>query len=154
MLAFRNVQADPADPVESWPYEGLVAAMERGGFRDWQRVAAAIQCDPWGEVAADVRAYLSYEQPYGVGPLMTSVIAAARAHAQDEDRAAVAERVRELVTSSGLTRRAFADAVGTSSTRLSTYCTGSVIPSAALLLRMERTSASRAARRSRAMERK
>ena len=48
--------------------------MERGGFRDWQRVAAAIERDPWGEVAADVLAYLSYEQAYGVGPLMTSVI--------------------------------------------------------------------------------
>jgi hypothetical protein len=148
MLTFRNVEADPADPVESWPYEGLVAAIERGGFRDWQRVAAAIERDPWGEVAADVRAYLSYEQPYGVGPLMTSVIAAARARVQDEDRAAVAARVRQLVSASGLTRRAFADAVGTSVTRLSTYCTGSVTPSAALLLRMERVSASRDTRRS------
>jgi len=148
MLAFRNVQADPADPVESWPYEGLVAALERGGFRDWQRVAAAIERDPWGEVAADVRAYLSYEQPYGVGPLMTSVIKAARTHAQEEDKATVAARVRELVASSGLTRRAFADTMGTSVTRLSTYCTGSVTPSAALLLRMERTSATLAGRRS------
>ena len=149
-LAFRNVKADPADPVESWPYEGLVAALERGGFRDWRRVAAAIERDPWGEVAADVRAYLSYEQPYGVGPLMLSVIAAARARAQDEDKAAVAARVRELVNASGLSRRAFADAVGTSATRLSTYCTGSVTPSAALLLRMERASLSRAANRSEA----
>ena len=147
-LAFRNVRGDPADPVESWTHEGLVAAMERGGFRDWQRVAAAIERDPWGEVAADVLAFLSYEQPYGVGPLMTSVIAAARVHAQDADRAAVAARIRELVAQSGLTRRAFAGAVGTSVTRLSTYCTGSVTPSAALVWRMERASASRAARRS------
>lgn len=149
-LAFRNVKADPADPVESWPYEGLVAALERGGFRDWRRVAAAIERDPWGEVATDVRAYLSYEQPYGVGPLMMSVIAAARSRAQDEDKAAVAARVRELVNASGLSRRAFADAVGTSATRLSTYCTGSVTPSAALLLRIERASVSRAARTSEA----
>lgn len=146
MLAFRNVQADPADPVETWPFEALVTALERGGFRDWQRVAAAIERDPWGEVAADVQAYLSYEQPYGVGPLMTSVIAAARASAQGDEKATVAARVRELVTSSGLTRRGFAEAVGTSATRLSTYCTGSVTPSAALLLRMERASVSRAAR--------
>lgn len=148
MLTFRNLEADPADPVESWPYEGLVAAIERGGFRDWQRVAAAIERDPWGEVAADVLAYLSYEHPYGVGPLMASVIAAARERARGEDRAAVAARVRELVSASGLTRRAFADAVGTSVTRLSTYCTGSVTPSAALLLRMERVSASRDTTRS------
>ena len=147
-LAFRNVRADPADPVESWPFEALVAAIERGGFRVWQRVAAAIERDPWGEVAADVQAYLSYEQPYGVGPLMTSVIAAERSRAQEEDKAAVAAHVRDLVTSSGLSRRGFADAVGTSATRLSTYCTGSVTPSAALLFRMERASASRAASRS------
>ena len=102
--------------------------------------------DPWGDVAADVQAYLSYEQPYGVGPLMASVIAAARARALDEDKAAVAARIRELVTSSGLTRTPFADAVGTSGSRLSTYCTGSVTPSAALLLRMERTGVSRATR--------
>ena len=148
ILAFRNVRADPADPVESWPYEALAAAMERGGFREWQRVAAAIERDPWGEVAADVEAYLSYEQPYGVGPLMTSVIAVARARAHEEDRAAVAAHIRELVTQSGFTRRAFADAVGTSATRLSTYCTGSVTPSAALVWRMERVSVSRATRRS------
>jgi len=147
-LAFRNVRADPADPVESWPYEGLATALERGSFRDWQRIAAAIQRDPWGEVAADVEAYLSYEQPYGVGPLMSSVIAAARARSHEEEKAAIATRVCELVTASGLTRAAFAAAVGTSTTRLSTYCTGSVTPSAALLLRMQRASVSRAARRS------
>lgn len=147
-LAFRNVRADPADPVESWPFEGLATALERGSFRDWQRVAAAIRRDPWGEVAADVETYLSYEQPYGVAPLMTSVVSAARARAHEEEKAAIAIRVRELVTASGLTRRAFAAAVGTSASRLSTYCTGSVTPSAALLLRMQRASASRAARRS------
>jgi hypothetical protein len=27
-LAFRNVRADPADPVESWPYEALTTALE------------------------------------------------------------------------------------------------------------------------------
>ena len=122
--------------------------MERGGFSDWQQVAAAIERDPWREVVLDVRAYLSYEQPYGVGPLMTSVIKGARAQAQDEDKAAVAARVRELVSFSGLTRRAFVDAVGTSATRLSTYCTGSITPSPALVWRVERTFASRAAHRS------
>lgn len=33
-LSFRNVDADPSDPVESWPYEGLVTAVERGGLAD------------------------------------------------------------------------------------------------------------------------
>ena len=29
-LRFRNVDADPADDVETWPYEALVTAIDRG----------------------------------------------------------------------------------------------------------------------------
>ena len=29
-LKFRNITASPEDPVEIWPFEGMVAAVERG----------------------------------------------------------------------------------------------------------------------------
>jgi hypothetical protein len=29
VLKFRNVSASPNDPVESWPFEGILAAVER-----------------------------------------------------------------------------------------------------------------------------
>ena len=48
----------------------------------------------------------------------------------------MAETVRELVARSGLSMGGFASRVGTSRTRLSTYRTGSVVPSATLVVRM------------------
>jgi hypothetical protein len=50
-LKFRNLDASPEDPVETWPFEGILAAVERGTLPDWHRLAAAIRADPWGPVA-------------------------------------------------------------------------------------------------------
>lgn len=50
----------------------------------------------------------------------------------------MARRVREAVARSGLTKAAFARRIGTSPSRLSTYLAGTVTPSAALAVRMER----------------
>lgn len=60
----------------------------------------------------------------------------ARRDAEQHERAAVAEQVRAPVARSGLPRAEFASRIGTSRPRLSTYCTGSVTPSAALVERM------------------
>ena len=53
-LKFRNIDASPDDPVETWPFEGILAAVERGALPDWRRLAAAIRADPWGPVAHQV----------------------------------------------------------------------------------------------------
>ena len=66
-------------------------------------------------------------------------LAAARARdaAEADERRQVAEQVRSLIVSSGLTRSQFAMQISTSASRLSTYATGKVTPSATLLLRMQ-----------------
>lgn len=137
-LRFRNVDADPADPVETWPYEALVTAVERGGLSDWRRIVAEVRRDPWGSVARDLEAYLSYAEPHGAVRMMARALERARDAARDGERTEVAERVRTLVTRSGLSRAEFAQRSGTSQSRLSTYCSGSVTPSAALMVRFER----------------
>lgn len=48
----------------------------------------------------------------------------------------MATEVDRLIRESGLSRAEFASRIGTSSSRLSTYATGRVTPSAALLVRM------------------
>jgi len=136
-LAFRKVEV-PDDAVESWPYEAIVTAIERGTIGDWARVGRAIGESPWGEVARQVEEYLSYTDEPGVTGLLRRRIARARAEREREERQEVAALVREYVESSGFSREEFARRVGTSRTRLSTYCTGTVTPSAALLLRMSR----------------
>jgi hypothetical protein len=78
-LRFRNVGATPDDPVEDWPVEAVITALERGGLSHRRRLAAAIKADPWGPVAQAVTEALSVARPYGVAALMESVLAHARA---------------------------------------------------------------------------
>ena len=137
-LTFRNVEVPDGAPVEQWPYEALVAAIERGTVTDWARLTRAIRRDPWGPVSRQVELYLSYAEAWGVGPLLTRAIASARARAEADERAAVADEVSSLVEQSGLSPSEFALRVGTSRSRLSTYRHGRVTPSAALVVRMRR----------------
>lgn len=137
-LEFRNVDASPDDPVETWPFEGIVAAVARGFLPDWRRLAAAIAADPWGLVARAVHEAVQLSRPYGSADLMEDVIARAREEAVDAERREVAAEIGRLVRTSGLGRRAFAERIGTSASRLSTYLSGTVTPSAALLVRMRR----------------
>lgn len=137
-VQFRNVDASPADDVRSWPYEALVAVVDRGLVADWKPVFDEIRRSPWGSVARRVERYLSYRERDGIGVLFALAIEHARTRADESDRADVAAQIRAAVERSGLTNAQFAELVGTSASRLSTYLSGKVTPSAALLLRMER----------------
>lgn len=128
-------------PLSTWPYEALVTLIERGSIRDWARLATAIEADPWGPVARQVEAYLSYESPYGVGPLLTRAVDRARRETDEADRAEVAAEVGRLIESTGLTVSEVAERIGTSRSRLSTYRSGKVTPSAALMVRLRRVAA-------------
>jgi DNA-binding transcriptional regulator YiaG len=137
-LKFRNVDASPDDPVETWPFEGILAAVERGTLPDWDRLATAIRADPWGPVAQQVLEAVRLSRPYGTTELLEAVVAQARRLATDSERDTVASEVRDLVGRSGLSKQNFADRIGTSRSRLSTYMSGKVVPSAALMVRMRR----------------
>lgn len=137
-LAFRNVDASPDDPVSEWPLEAIQTALERGGLEHWRRLADAIGAEPWGPVARSVEEVLAYSRPYGIAPTFERTISRAREAAEASERDAVAAEIDRLVRASGLSRVEFASRVGTSASRLSTYVTGKVTPSAALLLRMRR----------------
>jgi hypothetical protein len=137
-VTFRNVDASPSDDVRTWPYEALVTVIDRGLVGDWQPVFAELRRSPWGEVARRVERYLSYRDPDGVSVLFALAIERARANVDHENRAEVAARVRAAVARSGLTNAELARLVGTSASRLCTYASGKVVPSAAMLLRIER----------------
>ena len=137
-LQFRNVDASPDDEVATWPYEALVEAIDRGLVPDWQPIFAEIRRAPWGRVARRIERYLDYREHDGVSMLFALAIEHAREQSARAERAVVVERVRDAVDRSGLTRAAFAEAVGTSASRFSTYLSGRVVPSAAMLVRIER----------------
>lgn len=137
-LHFRHLDVGPEAPVETWPTEGVLTALERGGLSDWRRLATAVRADPWGPVARRLEDALAASHAYGAAPLMARVLEHARRDAATAERTEVARRVRTHLDASGLGRAAFAEAIGTSTTRLSTYLTGKVAPSSTLLVRMER----------------
>ena len=135
---FRNVEASTDDPVRTWPFEGLVEVVERGLLQDWKPILAELRQDPWGPVARKVERWVAQSPDDRAAPFFALVIARVRAQAQARERAEVANRVRLAIERSGLTAAEFAGHIGTSPSRLSTYSSGRVIPSAALLLRIER----------------
>lgn len=137
-LKFRNLTVSPDDPVETWPFEGIIAAVERGALPDWRRLARVIQADPWGSVAQQVLEAIHLSRPYGTAELLEGVIGSARQMAIESERQEVASEVKRLVGRSGLSQQEFADRIGTSRSRLSTYMSGRVMPSAALMVRMRR----------------
>ena len=137
-LKFRNIDASPDDPVETWPFVGILAAVERGTLPDWRRLAKAIEADPWGPVAQQVLEAVEISRPYGTAELLEGVVQRARKDAADAERAEVASEIRRLVSESGLSVREFATRMGTSRPRLSTYMSGKVVPSAAIMLRIRR----------------
>jgi DNA-binding transcriptional regulator YiaG len=137
-LAFRNLTVTPDSAVSQWPTEAVQAALERGDLADWHRIVAEIRADPWGNTARQVEEVLSHSRPYGVAEAMAMVLSRARERAEASERAAVAAEIREAVERSGLSRACFASRIGTSASRLSTYISGKVTPSAALMLRIRR----------------
>lgn len=136
-LRFRNITATPDDPVEQWGVEGILAAIDRGSLRHWRRIAAAVLIDPWGSVAADLEQALTLANDTGVVATLRRTLAHAREDAEAAARAEVRRRLQELVERSGLTAAQFAQRLGTSASRMSTYLTGKVVPSAAVLVRSE-----------------
>jgi len=72
---------------------------------------------------------------------MADVLTAAREQAERDECAEVAAEIIRLQAASGLARAEFAAAIGTSTSRLCTYLSGKVTPSAGLLVRMRRVAA-------------
>ncbi|HSS05175.1 MAG TPA: helix-turn-helix transcriptional regulator [Solirubrobacterales bacterium] len=140
-LTFRNVEVSPDDPVSAWPLEAIQTALERGGLTHWRRLADAIRVEPWGPVARRIEEVLTYSRPYGVSLAFERAIARVREAEEASERDAVASEINGLLRASGLSRTEFASRIGTSASRLSTYATGKVTPSAALLERMRRVAA-------------
>lgn len=139
-VQFRNVDASPDDDVTTWPYEALVITLDRGLVPDWQPLFAEIRRAPWGSLARRLERHLTTRERDGVRELFRLAIDRARERADASERAEVAARVRDAVARSGLTNARFAEAIGTSASRLSTYLNGKVTPSAAMLIRIERLS--------------
>ncbi|MGL5823684.1 MAG: helix-turn-helix domain-containing protein [Nocardioides sp.] len=136
-LQFRNIDATPEAPVTEWGFEGILTALERGNVGHWRKIAARIAAEPYGDFADTVSQAVSICSDSGVASLMRTILEHHQRLAQDVAREEVASRLRAARDRSGLTTEQFARRLGTSRTRMSTYLSGKVTPSAALLVRAE-----------------
>ena len=109
-------------------------------IQHWRRIAAAIRRDREGPVLADLMEALEIAESPGLTAALRRVVERVRSGEEYD----VAQRVRSAIRRSNLTATDFARAIGTSGSRLSTYATGAVTPSAALLQRIEREARQRA----------
>jgi DNA-binding transcriptional regulator YiaG len=116
-----------------------LSRVARGGIREWRRQLMHRHEHPW---SFDAERLLREARAAGpadpAGRRAQHWLALLRRHAEEQERESVARHIRRLIEQSGLSQRDFAVLIGTSPSRLSTYATGKVMPSAALLLRMMR----------------
>jgi DNA-binding transcriptional regulator YiaG len=136
----RDLDNDGNDAVENWSQEAIRTALERGSLPGWHRLVAAIGGTPWGPVARAVEEVLAHSRAHGDTEPMERVIARARDEARAAARRSVAAELSASVAASGLTKAQFASRLGTSASRLSTYLSGRVSPSADLFVRARRLS--------------
>jgi DNA-binding transcriptional regulator YiaG len=133
---FRNVDFDPASPVDEWPSEAIETIMDRGSLSDWRLLAEAIRRNPWGPAARTVEQIVSWNEHYGVDALMARVIRRAREEVDLRGRALYAAEIRAWRAETGMTLRRFASAAGTSASRLSDYENAKVAPTTDILGRL------------------
>lgn len=134
---FRNVEFDRNAPIGTWPLEALSSLLERGDLSDYRLVVQAIQQSPWGAASRRVEQVLGWTQPYGVTQIMHRAIEKARSSHNAQEREWVTYQLRNALQQSGLNQAAFAQELGTSPTRFSTYLNGSVVPAATVIARAQ-----------------
>jgi DNA-binding XRE family transcriptional regulator len=135
---FRNVDVDEAASPDEWPFEAVVACIERGVLSDWRRLAATIRSNPWGPCARAIEEIVSWDENYGVDRLFGRIIEHARDEADAESRREYGKGIRDVRMALGMTMREFAPLIGTSAARLASYESGKVAPTVNLFGRVDR----------------
>jgi len=133
-------EVDPNSPARM-PRDAaeLTQLVDKRGVREWRRVLAIIAANPWGpEVNRLVELAAEAELPAPASALEWCA-KVYRKRFEEAERLEVAKEIRRLVAISGCSQRQFAQYIGTSPSRLSTYVNGLVTPSAAMMLRISRS---------------
>lgn len=130
-LRFRNIDATPADPVEAWGFEGMLAAIDRGYAADWRKLIDAVAHEPaLRDVYDDAR---EAAESRATVALIDASLAAAGRTAEEE----ALGRLRAAFSQTRLTQAEAASRLGTSRPRLTSYLSGAVTPAMDVLVAME-----------------
>lgn len=112
--------------------------VDEGGAGAWRGALAVVAANPWGPDVtglADLAGAAGLPRARDIVEWCAEVY---RERFEEAERLEVAKEIRRLVAISGCSQRQFAQYVGTSPSRLSTYVNGLVTPSAAMMVRINR----------------
>ncbi len=140
-VRFRNLDFDPAAPVDRWPAEAIETVIDRGSLSEWRHLADAIRRNPWGPAARTVETVAAWGEHYGADALLARVVRHAREDLTLRGRARYAAQIRSWRAQTGMTLRQFAAAAGTSASRLSDYENAKVAPTTDVLARLRHVAA-------------
>lgn len=107
----------------------------------WVRALNDLRDHPWGREADRLIASVEAEAGGQWLAVVRDAVEILRERRSAQERLDVSRMVAEAVRASGMSQAELARAVGTSPSRLSTYVSGSVTPSASMLLRIMRVAA-------------
>lgn len=139
-LLFEDIdpERDAPEPITS--IDQLHDLVDRGSIVEWRHQLAAIAASPWGPYADRLLEIGRASDRPSTLAAIASAVEQCQEWCRDRERDQVAREIRHLVAVSGSSQREFASRIGTSPSRLSTYVRGTVTPSAAMLLRIQRAS--------------
>ncbi|MDQ6524986.1 helix-turn-helix transcriptional regulator [Nocardioides sp. LHD-245] len=114
----------------------VLGALHDGDLLSWRRQVAAIAAEPWAGPGSDWIALLDPGRDAFALACLSAHVDRAQRDAVAQERGAVSDHIRRTIARAGVSQREFARLIGTSQSRLSTYVSGSVVPSAAMLVRI------------------
>lgn len=139
-LVFEDIDPERSATEPITTVAQLHDLCDRGSIIEWRHQLGAIAVSPWGPYADRLLEIgRSSDRPSALAAIASS-IEQCQEWCRDRERDQVAREIRHLVAVSGSSQREFASRIGTSPSRLSTYVRGTVTPSAAMLLRIQRAS--------------
>src|SRR5699024_831342 len=121
-LAFRNITATPDDPVREWGFEGMLAALDRGGLDDWSKLARAVVAEP--ELEQDLLEALDSAETEAGSAYVRLLVA----HLKRSPQQIALGRLRTAFHKTRFSQAEVARRRGTSRSRFSTYLSGKVTP--------------------------
>ncbi|MCR1784587.1 helix-turn-helix domain-containing protein [Nocardioides carbamazepini] len=138
-LVLHDVESVPsATPVRT--VGQLLALLARGSVAEWRAHLGIVAASPWGPYAHELLRLAERSRSPQAQAVVEQAVARCRERREASERALVARDIKACIVRAGISQREFAAHVGTSPSRLSTYVTGAVVPSAAMLLRIRRVS--------------
>ena len=139
-LLMADIDPNTPAPMPESAHE-LLLVVQKQGVPEWRRLLAIVASNPWGPEVTHLAGLAREAELSAPAHAIEWCAKVYRKRFEEAERLEVAKEIRRLVAISGCSQRQFAQYIGTSPSRLSTYVNGLVTPSAAMMLRISRAAA-------------